>query len=58
LQFPARPGSQWLDQCFSSDSGQNDQISANIARLVPNDILHLIVHDDDILVIIFIAKDG
>jgi len=32
LQFPARPGSQWLDQCFSHGSGQNDQISANIRQ--------------------------
>ena len=39
--------SGWIS-VFPNDSGQNDRISAEIAKLLPNDIFHLIVHDDDI----------
>jgi tetratricopeptide (TPR) repeat protein len=46
----------WIS-VFPSDSGQNDQISANIAKLVPDDIFHLIVHDDDIFTYDF-YRDG
>ena len=42
---------------FPSDSGQSDRISLEIAKLVPNDIFHLIVHDDDIFAYYF-YRDG
>jgi hypothetical protein len=50
LLGPARNG--WIS-VFPDDSGQNDNISANISRLVPADIFHLIVHDDDLFAYFF-----
>ena len=54
LLGPALNG--WIS-VFPNDSGQNDQISARIAKLVPNDIFHLIVHDDDVFSYVF-YRDG
>src|SRR6266403_4172323 len=45
LVGPALNG--WVS-IFPNNSGQSDEISAQIAKLIPNDIFHLIVHDDDI----------
>jgi hypothetical protein len=38
---------------FPSDSGKDDEICAKIAKLIPNDVFHLIVHDDDIFIYCF-----
>ena len=54
LLGPALGG--WIS-IFPSDSGQNDQISVEIAKHLPNDIFHLIVHDDDIFSYYF-YRDG
>lgn len=45
LVGPALEG--WIS-IFPDNSGQNERISAEIAKVLPNDILHLLVHDDDI----------
>jgi WD40 repeat protein len=45
LLGPALNG--WVS-VFPNDAGQNDRVSAEIAKELPNDILHLAVHDDDI----------
>ncbi len=45
LVGPALNG--WVS-IFPNNSGQSDDISSQIAKLIPNDIFHLIVHDDDI----------
>lgn len=37
----------WIS-IFPSDIGRNEPISAKIATLIPNDVFHLTVHDDDI----------
>src|ERR1700733_10454714 len=46
----------WMS-VFSSDSGLNDKFCAKIAGFVPDDIFHLIVHDDDIFIYCF-YRDG
>lgn len=38
---------RWIS-VFPNDSGQNNQISVEIAKRLPNDVFHLMVHDDDI----------
>jgi tetratricopeptide (TPR) repeat protein len=38
---------------FPSDSGKGDEICAKISKLIPNDVFHLIVHDDDIFIYCF-----
>ena len=50
LLSPALKG--WIS-VFPSESGQNDEVCAKIAGLVPDDVLHLIVHDDDIFIYCF-----
>ena len=45
LLGPALNG--WIS-VFPDHAGQSDTISAEVAKLVPHDIFHLIVHDDDI----------
>src|SRR5436190_13112652 len=50
LVGPALNG--WVS-IFPNNSGQNDQVSAEIAKLDSHDIFHLIVHDDDIFTYYF-----
>ena len=45
LLGPALNG--WIS-VFPNDGGQSDRISLEIAKHLPNDIFHLVVHDDDI----------
>ncbi len=45
LVGPALDG--WIS-VFPDNSGQNERVSTEIAKALPNDILHLLVHDDDI----------
>jgi hypothetical protein len=42
---------------FPNESGQNEAVSAELARVLPNDIFHLIVHDDDVFAY-FYYRDG
>jgi len=49
------PLSGWIS-IFANNSGQSDDISAEIAKLIPHDIFHLIVHDDDIFSYYFYRK--
>src|SRR5689334_19428419 len=46
----------WIS-VFPSESEQTDRISVDIAKCLPDDILHLIVHDDDIFSYFF-YRDG
>ncbi len=46
----------WIS-VFPSACGLNNEVPAQIARLIPNDIFHLIVHDDDIFMYWF-YRDG
>ena len=46
----------WIS-IFPSDIGRNEPISAKIARLIPNDVFHLTVYDDDIFSYYF-YRDG
>ncbi len=46
----------WIS-VFPNNSGQSDQISVEISKSLPNDIFHLIVHDDDIFGYFF-YRDG
>jgi predicted RNA-binding protein Jag len=41
---------------FPNNSGQNEKTSVEIAKRLPNDIFHLIVHDDDIFAYFFFRK--
>jgi hypothetical protein len=41
------PVNGWIS-AFPDDSGQNDEISVAISKHLPDDIFHLIVHDDSI----------
>ncbi len=50
------PLSGWIS-VFPNDSGQNDRISVEIAKRLPHDIFHLIVHDDGIFGYFF-YRDG
>ena len=50
------PLNGWIS-VFPNESGQNDRISVEIAKRLPNDIFHLIVHDDDIFGYFFF-RDG
>src|SRR5271165_7082884 len=50
LLGPALDG--WIS-VFPDDRGPNEQISADVARLVLRDVFHLIVHDDDIFIYYF-----
>lgn len=45
LVGPALNG--WVS-VFPDNAGQSDRVSAEIAKGLPNDVLHLVVHDDDI----------
>jgi WD40 repeat protein len=46
----------WIS-VFPNDAGQGDQISVEIAKRLPYDIFHLIVHDDDVFAYYF-YRDG
>ena len=46
----------WIS-VFPNDGGQSDRISVEISKRLPNDIFHLIVHDDDIFCYFF-YRDG
>lgn len=50
LMGPALNG--WIS-VLPNDSGQNDQISVELTRLLPEDIFHLIVHDDGLFAYFF-----
>jgi hypothetical protein len=50
---PALDG--WIS-VFPNNSGQSDEVSAEIAKLIPHDIFHLIVHDDDMFIYYFYRK--
>ena len=50
------PVSGWIS-IFPDRSGQSDKTSVEIAKLLPNDIFHLVVHDDDIFSYYF-YRDG
>ena len=56
-KFLMGPAINGWTSVFPSDSGQNDEICARIAGLIPDDIFHLIVHDDDIFIYCF-YRDG
>lgn len=45
LVGPALDG--WIS-VFPNNGGQSDEISSEIAKLIPHHIFHLIVHDDDV----------
>jgi hypothetical protein len=45
----------WIS-AFPDNSGQNEKTSVEIAKRLPNDIFHLIVHDDDIFAYFFFRK--
>ncbi len=47
----------WIS-VFPSDSGQNEKISAHIAKHLADDILHLLVHDDDLFIYFFYRAGG
>lgn len=42
----------WIS-AFPDNSGQNEKTSVEIAKRLPNDIFHLIVHDDDVFAYFF-----
>ena len=46
------PINGWVS-AFPEKSGQNEKTSVEIAKRLPNDVFHLIVHDDDIFVYFF-----
>src|SRR5215469_11670620 len=54
LLGPALSG--WVS-VFPNKAGQNDQISAKVAKGLRNEIFHFIVHDDDIFCYFF-YRDG
>ncbi len=53
LMGPAVNG--WIS-VFPDDSGQNEKTSVEIAKRLPDDIFHLIVHDDDLFAYFFFRK--
>lgn len=55
LLGPQRQG--WIS-VFPDNSGQNDGVSARIAEIIPEDIFHLILHDDDVFIYKFYRKGG
>ena len=50
------PLNGWIS-VFPNDGGQSDGTSAEIAKRLPYDIFHLVVHDDDIFIYYF-YRDG
>jgi tetratricopeptide (TPR) repeat protein len=52
-KFLLGPALNGWTSIFPSDSGKDDEICAKIAKLIPNDVFHLIVHDDDIFIYCF-----
>src|SRR5450756_945194 len=50
------PLNGWIS-VFPENSGQSDQVSASIAKHLAGEILHLVVHDDDIFCYYF-YRDG
>jgi len=52
-KFLLGPALNGWTSIFPNDSGKDDEICAKIARLIPDDVFHLIVHDDDIFIYCF-----
>lgn len=55
-RFLVGPTLQGWISIFPNNSGQSHDTSAEIAKLIPHDIFHLIVHDDDIFSYYFYRK--
>ena len=52
-KFLLGPALNGWTSVFPEDSGQSDRISLEIAKQLPDDVLHLVVHDDDIFAYYF-----